>query len=312
MTVPASLPLVLIEAFAPAPHQGNGATVVALEAPASATWMQAVAATLRQSETAFVLPWGDAWAIRWFTPSCEVNLCGHATLAATLALGHWGSLRPGESTVFHSRSGPLAVSLPSPEEARTAATATIELPSSELVPAPVPPGLDDLLQQRLGCSVEQFWSSALGYSVGLLASDADCSALDGLADQLPAPCRAGLVLMQAFSPSDDGSTSIPCLEGLPADYQLRFFAPGLGIAEDPVTGSAHALVAPFWQHRLGRDTVRGWQCSPQGGGMVCEQAPGGAIRLRGPGQLLIDGRLSWDGQACDPEDWALLVTNGAA
>ena len=90
MTVPASLPLVLIEAFAAAPHQGNGATVVALEAPASATWMQAVAGTLRQSETAFVLPWGDAWAIRWFTPSCEVNLCGHATLAATLALGHWG------------------------------------------------------------------------------------------------------------------------------------------------------------------------------------------------------------------------------
>jgi predicted PhzF superfamily epimerase YddE/YHI9 len=329
MTAPTSLPLVLIEAFAAAPHQGNGATVVALEAPVTAEWMQAVAGTLRQSETAFVLPWGDAWAIRWFTPSCEVKLCGHATLAATLALGHWGSLQAGETTVFHSRSGPLAVSLPSSGETPTSAaamstasstasstamgtasrTATIELPSSELVAASVPAGLEDLLTQRLGCGVEQFWNSALGYSVGLLPSGADCSALDGLADQLPPPCRPGLVLMQALRPSDDDFRPVPRLEGLPADYQLRFFAPGLGISEDPVTGSAHALVAPFWQQRLGRDSVRGWQCSPQGGGMVCERTAGGAIRLRGPGQLLVDGRLSWDGLACDPQDWALLVSN---
>jgi PhzF family phenazine biosynthesis protein len=304
MTISPSLPLLLIEAFAQAPHQGNGAAVVALEAPTSAPWMQAVAASLKQSETAFVVPWGEGWAIRWFTPSCEVQLCGHATLAAALALGHWGSLRPGESSVFLSRSGPLTVTLPAASDALGAPMATIELPSPPLIPATPLESLQALLIERLGASAHQFWTSSLGYSVALLESQVDFKRLDGLAEHLPEPCRSGLVLMQAVADAAHGSA--PLIEGQRADYQLRFFAPALGIPEDPVTGSAHALVAPYWQHRLGRDDVRGWQCSPQGGGMTCERTASGAIRLRGPGQLVLDGHLAWDEQVCDPESWSVL------
>lgn len=308
MTFGLSLPLLLVEAFASGSHQGNGAAVVALEAPACPIWMQAVAASLRQSETAFVLPWGEGWAIRWFTPTCEVDLCGHATLAATLALHHWGSLNPGETTVFQSRSGPLIVSLPGGDPAMDPPMAAIELPSPLMQACPLPEELEELLQQRLACGAERCWSSSLGYTVALLDSRADFLALDGLAERLPQSCRSGLVLMQAQDCSPPGG---PLIEGHPPDYQLRFFAPGLGIPEDPVTGSAHALVAPYWLDRLGRPAVRGWQCSPQGGGMVCEQARAGVIRLRGPGRVLLEGQLAWGEQVCDPEAWSRLFPHEA-
>jgi len=101
-----ALPAVLIEAFSGGPFGGNGAAVVALEAPMPDDWMQAVAASLRQSETAFLLESKQGWMLRWFTPVCEVPLCGHATLAALLALAHWNRLGPGDRTWLHSRSGP--------------------------------------------------------------------------------------------------------------------------------------------------------------------------------------------------------------
>ena len=302
MTTRSALPLLLIEAFAPTLHRGNGATVVALEAPVSSAWMQAVAASLKQSETAFVLPWGDGWAIRWFTPTCEVALCGHATLAATLALGHWGSLKPGESTVFQSRSGPLPVSLAAHVPGAAAGPlATIQLPTFPLEPIATLPALEAPLQQALGRAPEQVWSSSLGYTVALVEDRVDLRALDGFAEKVPEPCRGGLVVMQAMPPSAGPESAI---EGRPADYQLRFFAPGLGIPEDPVTGSAHALVAPYWLQRLTQGQVRGWQASARGGGLVCEPAEPGSIRLRGPGQILLEGKLAWQEQSCDPESWA--------
>ena len=103
------LQVALVEAFTEAPLGGNGAGVVLLREPAGPGWMQALAARLQQSETAFL--WRDSdreWRLRWFTPSCEVPLCGHATLAAVLALGHWGQLRVGEELALHSRIGALA------------------------------------------------------------------------------------------------------------------------------------------------------------------------------------------------------------
>lgn len=101
-----TLQAVLIEAFSDGPFGGNGAAVVALTRPMPDAWMQAVAASLRQSETAFLLHDEGRWLLRWFTPTCEVPLCGHATLAALLALAHWNRLGPGERTCLHSRSGP--------------------------------------------------------------------------------------------------------------------------------------------------------------------------------------------------------------
>jgi predicted PhzF superfamily epimerase YddE/YHI9 len=302
-----SLPAALITAFAERPLQGNGAAVVALERPLPAAWMQAVAAQLRQSETAFLLPIGRPgaaaedpaeWALRWFTPHCEVPLCGHATLASALALGHWGLLAPGASTRLHSRSGPLLVSL-SPSRA---GRAQLVLPSGGLEPSPLPCELGpSLAGTPLGS-----WRSALGYWVVLLPPQFPLAGLNGdtLAQELRGELRQGLVLMQALEASDQNPTQNPTVQGLPADYQLRFLAPGLGISEDPVTGSAHALVAPWWCDQLGRERVVGWQPSPQGGGMVCDRLSSGMIRLSGAGQLLWDGRLSAGVIAGETADWS--------
>ena len=306
------LPAVLIEAFASAPCQGNGACVVLLDQPLGAAAMQEIAGSLRQSETAFLLRHGQHWLLRWFTPTCEVQLCGHATLASLLALAHWGELEPGASLVFHSRSGPL------PVELAAAGRGSIVLPSSGLIPAPLPEPLAALLRQRTGVAPLRFWTSSLGYAVALLPAGHSLAGLEGLADQVPPEVRQGLVVMAAIS---DAQGAPPLLDGSRADYQLRFFAPGLGIPEDPVTGSAHALVAPYWLAQTGRTAVVGWQPSTRPGGMLCTCPSSGMIRLLGTGHLLWDGTLNY-GQsepgasagstscAADGPDWEALLTPG--
>lgn len=277
---------VLVEAFTERPCSGNGAAVVLLRQAVSDRWMQQLAASLKQSETAFLLPHGNDWLLRWFTPSCEVRLCGHATLAALLALSHWQQLGPGGTTTFHSRSGPLAVALQDP-------LGQLTLPSSPLVVETMPAALAELLRQRLHCEAEGFWRSSLGYSVVLLPAKAELATMACIAADLEPAEAAGLVLMQPAPPS--GACQVA---GSPADYHLRFFAPGLGIAEDPVTGSAHALVAPYWLQQLNRSQVVGWQCSPRPGGMLCEAASSGMIRLSGSGVLLWSGQLHLQPDAC--------------
>jgi predicted PhzF superfamily epimerase YddE/YHI9 len=287
MTAMTAVRAVLVEAFASGPLQGNGAAVVLLSEPADAVWMQGVAASLRQSETAFL--WASSpgqWALRWFTPTCEVPLCGHATLAAGLALGHWRQLDAGCSVSLASRSGALEVKL----EPEPAGAASLVLPSSELRALPVP----DDLPALLGGAVEAYWGSELGYRVALVPG-IPLEALASPAGQLRQADRNGLVVMQATA------AEAPSCLGQRCDYQLRFFAPGLGIDEDPVTGSAHALVAPWWMRRLGRRRVVGWQCSPRRGGMLCESERPGYVRLTGTGHLLWDGHLHAGGSA---QDWA--------
>ena len=278
-------PAVLVEAFTSTPCAGNGAAVVLLEQPQPTPWLQALARSLRQSETAFLLEVPQGLLLRWFTPTCEVPLCGHATLAALLALGHWGRLQPGQLTSFLSRSGPLEVGL----DPQRQGWGSLVLPSSGLLEAPVPSDLARLVAARGLGSLEAFWTSALGYSVGLLPPWAALEALASPAAELQGGLRQGLVLMQGLQPGQANQGAR--IGGETADYQLRFFAPGLGIDEDPVTGSAHALVAPWWQQRLGKGRVVGWQCSDRPGGMVCEAASSGMIRLTGSGHLLWDGTL---------------------
>ncbi|MFM7651520.1 MAG: PhzF family phenazine biosynthesis protein [Vulcanococcus sp.] len=283
---------VLIEAFATGPLQGNGAAVVLLEQPATAAWMQALATSFRQSETAFL--WRrseDDWCLRWFTPSCEVPLCGHATLAATLALGHWQALPAGVERCLASRSGALRVCL------QGTGAASLELPGGGLEPLPVPSDLST----GLGIPIERYWGSALGYRVAMVADSVDLAALPSPATLLRGQDRQGLVLMQG-APTSLAAQGITVLGQVP-DYQLRFFAPGLGIEEDPVTGSAHALVAPWWMERLGRNAVRGWQCSARRGGMLCEQATAGQVRLSGTGHLLWDGLITAGPSGSDADGW---------
>ena len=288
------LPAVLVEAFTSEPLHGNGAAVVLLEQPASAAWMQRLAGSFKQSETAFLhCSNAGQWRLRWFTPSCEVPLCGHATLAATLALAHWGELQPGTTLRLASRSGALAVGL----ESRWPGSASLVLPSGGLQPLPLP----DALPMALGSPIEAYWGSALGYRVVLLPSEADLEGMECPAALLQGQDRMGLVVMQALPA---GGPEL--LDGL-CDYQLRFFAPGLGIDEDPVTGSAHALVAPWWMERLQQPQVRGWQASARRGGMLCDNAGPGLVRLTGAGQLLWDGQINASGSGCDPDDWRQAV-----
>ena len=164
----AAVRLAAVDAFTSTPLAGNGATVALLPGPASAAWMQALAAELQQSETAFLWQDADAWRLRWFTPSCEVPLCGHATLGATLALHHWGLLSIGQPLALHSRSGPLRVEL------TAAGLVSLDLPSPGLLPRPGAPWMEAVLgRPPLGQ-----WSSALGYGVLLLPDDYPLAALD--------------------------------------------------------------------------------------------------------------------------------------
>jgi len=287
----------LIEAFTHEPLQGNGAGVVLLKAPAKAAWMQAVAGSLRQSETAFL--WRDgsgSWRLRWFTPSCEVPLCGHATLAATLGLHHWGLLATGAGLKLATRSGPLPVAVTTDHPPQVSLT----LPSGELVAESAVPGS---LAELLGSAPLGYWSSALGYRVALMDGRFPLADVAGDSGAGRGADRHGLVVMQA------ATDATPHLGGVPCDYQLRFFAPGLGIDEDPVTGSAHALVAPWWMERLQRSCVRGWQPSWRRGGMLCEAVTPGFVRLSGTGHLLWDGQIHAPGCGHDGEAWDVCTSS---
>ena len=187
-----------------------------------------------------------------------------SALAATLALHHWQQLPIGTAQQLQTKSGPLRVEL------QSSTSAAIDLPSGGLKPRSKEPWMQPFqpLQQ---------WTSDLGYGVLLLDRGAELQQLNP-----DDPCWANTsekawVVMQ------------PCSSGF--DYQLRFFAPGLGLREDPVTGSAHALVAPWWCEQLGQASVSGWQPSHRPGGLCCEPLSGGMIRLTGHGAILWDGFL---------------------
>ena len=319
---PCTLPAVLVEAFTETPCGGNGAAVVLLDRPLPAAPLQAIARSLNQSETAFL--WqhpSGGWLLRWFTPTCEVELCGHATLAATLALGHWQRLQPDQDLALHSRSGSLAVRLdgsptvpaapaltaPAPTPAG-GPRASIVLPSSGLRLEEPSTALLAYLRQHLAVSPQAYWQSPLGYRVVLLAADAPLATAPLPVEDVPLPEQAGLVLMQPLEGKPAGDA--PQVLGEPCDYQLRFLAPGLGIPEDPVTGSAHALVAPWWLERLGRTHTVGWQCSHRPGGMRCEAVSSGMIRLTGAGHLLWDGTLQLGANGSSRSDldgWSSLL-----
>ena len=280
----------LIEAFADGPLCGNGAAVVELQEAASPEWMQALAGSLKQSETAFLwLNPRQQWCIRWFTPTCEVPLCGHATLAATLALQHWDLVPAGEELRLASRSGGLAVRV----DQQVRGAASLVLPSEPLIHEQAP----TYLRQVLDSDVLGYWRSNLGYRVVLVGSELVLRELRGLSERLEGADRHGLVVMQAGSSAE--------LFGHTCDYQLRFFAPGLGIEEDPVTGSAHALVAPWWAAELGKSTLHGWQPSARCGGMRCELQEGYRVRLSGLGHVLWSGTVTAGPPGHVPGDWSV-------
>ncbi len=250
-----------VDAFAAAPFSGNPAAVCTLTAPLSSELMQAVAAENNLSETAYLVPRGDPaehgadseWDLRWFTPACEVDLCGHATLAS----GHvvLSELCPAaERARFHTRSGALTVERAGDELA-------MDLPASPSTRSE----LDPALAAALGARAAEQWAS--NYSLLVFGTEAEVRALE---PDMRALTRAEPNAVMCTAPGDDARV----------DFVSRFFAPAKGIDEDPVTGSAHTALVPYWSARLGRGELRARQLSARGGELRCEDR-GERVRLFG-------------------------------
>ena len=257
-----SLPFTQVDAFAHAPFTGNPAAVMPLEAWLDDAVLQGIAAENNLSETAFTVPTpNDAqadYALRWFTPTVEVKLCGHATLAS----GH--VLMEGDAIRFRTRhAGVLTV-------ARDGDGYALSLPAWDMTPRPLP----DLAAGLGGAPVESFWREG-GYSLFLFPDEA---AVRALTPDFAALKRHGDVMLIATAP------------GAETDIVSRVFVPGGGVDEDPVTGSAHCLLTAFWADRLGRSEFTAWQASARGGHLGC-RLDGDRAVLTGQCRTVIEGRF---------------------
>jgi PhzF family phenazine biosynthesis protein len=264
----------IIDAFTDRPFAGNPAGVCLLDAgdwPGEA-WMRHVAAELNLSETAFARPLDDGdWALRWFTPAVEVKLCGHATLATAHALaadaGTPGTYR------FDTLSGILLARVV------PGGLITLDLPAAPPVEAPAPAGF----AAAFGVApVATYRADQLGDLLAVLPDEAAVRALrPDLAALAGLRARTGL---RGFI----GTAAPP--PGAPYDFVSRFFAPADGIAEDPVTGGAHTVLAPYWSRRLGRDDLTGLQASPRTG-VIRTGLRGDRVELTGRAVTVLDGTL---------------------
>jgi PhzF family phenazine biosynthesis protein len=231
-----------VDSFTNRPFTGNPAGVCLLDAPATDEWMQGVAADMNLSETAFVEPREDgSFGLRWFTPAIEVDLCGHATLAAAHVLWTLERVAPEETCRFHTRSGLLTAE-------KHVDWIELDFPSKENTAIVPPP---EGLLEGLGVT-DPVWvgRNQFDYLVEL----ADESAVRALA-----PDHARLRTLRARG------ICVTALGSGEYDFVSRFFAPGSGIDEDPVTGSAHCALAPYWGRQLGRTEMVGYQASRRGG-----------------------------------------------
>ncbi len=250
----------VVDAFTDALFAGNPACVVLPGSVLPERLMRQIAAENNLSETAFAVPEADGHRLRWFTPTVEVDLCGHATLATAFVLARLG--QPGPFA-FHTRSGLLTA---------TVAGAQIELdfPARSHHPvAPMP-----AVAQALGTQpIDMLQSADL---IAVLGSAAEIAALR------PDPA--------AIAALPGGALIVTAAGGQGADITSRYFAPGYGVPEDPVTGSLHTQVVPYWAPRLGRTTLLCHQASPRGGRMTATLA-GNRVRLAGIATLYASGQI---------------------
>jgi PhzF family phenazine biosynthesis protein len=254
-----------VDAFTDRPFQGNPAAVLILEKPRDAGWMQNVALEMNLAETAFLTRRNDgSFDLRWFTPTVEVDLCGHATLASAHVLWEERHLAPGAQARFHTRSGVLTA------EHRNG-TIVLDFPATPAVDAEAPEGLATALGVKplyVGKSVDYLVEVESEASVRALKPD--FNALRSIRS------RGIIVTARASSPG--------------FDFVSRFFAPASGIDEDPVTGSAHCTLAPFWSARLGKTSFVAYQASPRGG-VIQVELKGDRVLLGGQAVTVLRGEL---------------------
>jgi PhzF family phenazine biosynthesis protein len=268
-----------VDAFASKPLEGNPAAIVPLDAWLADDLMQRIAAENNVAETAFFVKTGaGAYDLRWFAPSREVDLCGHATLASTWVL--FNLIDTGLDKVsFMTRSGELVVT-------RGNGGNVMSLPSASSEPFAPPPGFAEALGKSFGGSTpKELFISAKGGAgakalIAVWESPDQIKALEPQADLQDVAMQVGAGSVLATAPGG----------GAPYDMVSRFFAPYYGVPEDPVTGSAHCALTPFWAKRLGKKTLKARQASPRGGDLLCTD-DGARTIIQGECALYLTGEI---------------------
>jgi len=260
-----AIPIVQVDAFTNKPFAGNPAAVCLLPEPREERWMQDVAREMNLSETAFLVGQGDGYNLRWFTPTVEVELCGHATLASAHALWEGRQLRPDEPARFYTKSGLLTA-------ARRSDWIEMDFPAKPEEPASLPEGLD----RALGVEMKYVGKSKFDY---LVEVDSEKTVRE---------LNPDFTLLKTVPVRGTMVTSRATIAGF--DFVSRFFAPASGVDEDPVTGSAHCTLGPFWKKRLGKDEFLAYQASARGG-VVRVRVAGERVILGGQAVTVLRGQL---------------------
>ncbi|MCZ6917809.1 MAG: PhzF family phenazine biosynthesis protein [Gemmatimonadetes bacterium] len=264
------LPVFVVDAFARHAFEGNPAAVCVMNREASTEWMQRVADELNLSETVFVVPRSDGCALRWFTPTAEASLCGHATLAAAHVLWETGRADVGHRLSFHTRSGVLAAR-------RLGGDIEIDLPARPVRPAAPTPGVARALGLAATHACQTLEQQACDRDL-LIELEGESAVRELVPDFTALRDYPGGIIATARSASGQ------------YDFVSRYFAPAWGIDEDPVTGSAHCALAPYWRDRLGRERLVGYQASVRGG-VVLAEVRGERVRLAGGAVTVSRGSL---------------------
>ncbi|MFL6209499.1 MAG: PhzF family phenazine biosynthesis protein [Pyrinomonadaceae bacterium] len=261
-----SLMITQVDAFTDKPFSGNPAAVCVLPTARDESWMKLVAREMNLSETAFLVPQSDGYDLRWFTPAVEVDLCGHATLASAHVLWETGQLRPDAQARFHTRSGLLTAT-------RRGDLIELNFPARPVTALPAAPAE---IVRALG--VEPLFAGRTkdDYLIVVRDEEAVRKASPDFSMLKRADLRSAIVTAQATSAG--------------YDFISRFFGPGAGIDEDPVTGAAHCVLGPYWQAQLGKDEFTAYQASARGG-TVRVRVGGDRVYLGGQAVTVLRGEL---------------------
>jgi PhzF family phenazine biosynthesis protein len=260
------IPVYQVDAFSNRAYGGNPAAVCLLKERADTGWMQAVGAEMNLSETAFLWPEGATYRLRWFSPLREVDLCGHATLASAHVLWESGVVEGSVAVRFQTRSGELVAS-------RSGDWIELDFPSTPAVATEPPPGLLAALGVEplfVGKSEQQDYLVEVESEAQVRGLDPDFRRL--------ATVKARGTIVTARASSEEHH------------FVSRFFVPRYGIDEDPVTGSAHCALAPYWSPKLGSEDLVGYQASTRGG-IVRARLAGDRVILSGQAVTVLRGEL---------------------
>jgi PhzF family phenazine biosynthesis protein len=260
-----ALKIFQVDAFTDKPFSGNPAAVCILPEPRDEIWMQKVAREMNLSETAFLHEQEDGFSLRWFTPSVEVDLCGHATLASAHTLWETGMLDRQQQARFHTRSGLLTAESRGDE-------VELNFPATPEEPTRAPSGLSE----ALGLVPDYIGKSKFDYLLEVASEELVRKLTPDFSLLRKLPIRGIIVTSAADSPD--------------YDFVSRFFAPAVGVDEDPVTGSAHCCLGPFWSKKSGKSHLIAYQASPRGG-IVRVKVEGDRVYLSGKAVTVLKGEL---------------------